>query len=149
MLRPGDPVPDLELETTAGRLRLSDFKGRNLVIYFFPRAFTAGCTRELKRFAELYQEFRSLGADVIGVSTDGLDTLRRFGSKYGAPFPLASDRSGQVSSAFGVLKEGGRSAVRVTFVVGPDGTIREVISNLRRAEEHADRALEALRRGAR
>ncbi len=145
MLRQGDPAPDLELETTSGRLRISAFRGRSLVLYFFPKAFTAGCTRELQRFVELYDEIKSLRAEVIGVSVDSLDTLRRFAERYGARFPLASDRSKEVSRAFGVLRETGSSALRVTFVIGPDGIIRSVISNLRRAEEHADRALEALR----
>jgi len=84
----GDPVPDLELETTAGKIRLSQLRGKKVVLYFFPKAFTTGCTRELKRFAELYEEFRKLGAEVIGVSVDGLETQRRFAEKYGARFPL-------------------------------------------------------------
>jgi Peroxiredoxin len=84
----GDPVPDLELETTAGKIRLSQLRGKKVVLYFFPKAFTMGCTRELKRFAELYEEFRKAGAEVIGVSVDGLETQRRFAEKYGARFPL-------------------------------------------------------------
>ncbi|ESQ23772.1 MAG: Peroxiredoxin [uncultured Acidilobus sp. OSP8] len=87
----GDPVPDLELETTAGKIRLSQLRGKKVVLYFFPKAFTMGCTRELKRFAELYDEFRKAGAEVIGVSVDGLETQRRFAEKHGARFPLASD----------------------------------------------------------
>jgi len=95
----GDPVPDLELETTAGKVRLSQLRGRKVVLYFFPKAFTMGCTRELKRFAELYEEFRKAGAEVIGVSVDGLETQRRFAEKYGARFPLASDAKKEVSRA--------------------------------------------------
>jgi len=72
----GDPVPDLELETTAGKMRLSQLRGRKVVLYFFPKAFTMGCTRELKRFAELYEEFKKAGAEVIGVSVDSLETQR-------------------------------------------------------------------------
>jgi len=140
----GDPVPDLELETTAGKIRLSQLRGRKVVLYFFPKAFTMGCTRELKRFAELYDEFRKAGAEVIGVSVDSLETQRRFAEKHGARFPLASDAKKEVSRAFGVLRVTG-TAERVTFVVGPDGVIRQVIRGLRRAEEHADRALEAVK----
>jgi Peroxiredoxin len=79
----GDPVPDLELETTAGKVRLSQLRGRKVVLYFFPKAFTMGCTRELKRFTELYEEFRKAGAEVIGVSVDGLETQRRFAESTG------------------------------------------------------------------
>jgi len=100
----GDPVPDLELETTAGKVRLSQLRGKKVVLYFFPKAFTMGCTRELKRFAELYEEFKKAGAEVIGVSVDSLETQRRFAEKHGARFPLASDAKKEVSKAFGVLR---------------------------------------------
>jgi len=140
----GDPVPDLELETTAGKVRLSQLRGKKVVLYFFPKAFTMGCTRELKRFAELYEEFKKLGAEVIGVSVDSLETQRRFADKYGARFPLASDAKKEVSRAFGALRATG-TAERVTFVIGPDGVVRQVIRGLKRAEEHADRALEAVK----
>ncbi|WP_048812966.1 peroxiredoxin [Acidilobus saccharovorans] len=143
MVQVGDQVPDLELETTAGKVKLSDFRGKKLVLYFFPKAFTMGCTRELKRFTELYDQFKALGAEVIGVSVDSVDTLKRFAEKYGAKFPLASDKAKEVSKTFGVLKL--MTASRVTFVIGPDGVVRQVISNLKRAEEHADRALEAVK----
>ena len=143
MVQAGDPVPDLELETTAGNIRLSQLRGRKVVLYFFPKAFTTGCTRELRRFAELYDEFKKAGAEVIGVSVDSLETQRKFAERHGAKFPLASDARKEVSKAFGVLKL--MTASRVTFVIGPDGVIRQVISGLRRAEEHADRALEAVK----
>ena len=143
MVQVGDDVPDLELETTSGRLRLSQLRGRPVVLYFFPKAFTMGCTRELKRFAELYDQFKQLGAEVIGVSVDKVDTLKRFAEKHGAKFPLASDSSKQLSKAMGVL--GLATAKRVTFVIGPDGKVSHVIANLKRAEEHADRALEAVK----
>jgi len=128
----GDPVPDLELETTAGKVRLSQLRGRKVVLYFFPKAFTMGCTRELKRFAELYEEFRKAGAEVIGVSVDSLETQRRFAAKK------------EVSKAFGALRATG-TGERVTFVIGPDGVVRQVIRGLKKAEEHADRALEAVK----
>ncbi|MGC9112972.1 peroxiredoxin [Acidilobus sp.] len=143
MVQVGDQVPDLELETTAGKVKLSDFRGKKLVLYFFPKAFTMGCTRELKRFTELYDQFKALEAEVIGVSVDSVDTLKKFAEKYGAKFPLASDKTKEVSKTFGVLKL--MTASRVTFVIGPDGVVRQVISNLKKAEEHADRALEAVK----
>ena len=144
LVQVGDPVPDLELETTAGKIRLSQLRGRKVVLYFFPKAFTTGCTRELKRFAELYEEFRKAGAEVIGVSVDSLETQRRFAEKHGARFPLASDARKEVSRAFGALRATG-TAERVTFVIGPDGVVRQVIRGLKKAEEHADRALEAIK----
>jgi Peroxiredoxin len=132
------------LRRRQGRIRLSQLRGRKVVLYFFPKAFTTGCTRELKRFAELYDEFRKAGAEVIGVSVDSLETQMRFAEKHGARFPLASDAKKEVSRAFGALRATG-TAERVTFVIGPDGVVKQVIRGLRKAEEHADRALEAVK----
>ncbi len=145
MLDVGSQVPDLELETTMGRIRLGSLRGRKLVIYFFPKAFTQGCTRELERFTELYDDFVKLGVEVIGVSADRLETQRRFAERHGARFPLASDTNKTIINAFGVLNERGTGAKRVTFVIDEHGVVRAVVANLRRAEEHADRALEVVK----
>ncbi len=120
--------------------------GSPTVVYFFPRAFTQGCTRELRRFVELLGEFEKYGARVFGVSADGPGTMEKFASKYGArpPLTLVPDPERRIISAY--CAGGGRGARRVTFVVGPDGRIAAVLEGLRRAEDHADAALEVVRR---
>ncbi len=148
-MSPGSPAPDFEAVSHEGRVvRLGDLRGRVVVLYFYPRAFTSGCTREALRFNELLGEFESLGAVVVGVSTDPVDRLRRFAEKHGLRFMLLSDPEGRVAAAYGVLKSGVRrpSARRVTFVIDAEGVVREVIANVRPAERHAELALEAVRR---
>ena len=151
MLGEGDRLPeDMVLQAhDESRIRLSELfkRGRKyLVIYFYPKAFTPGCTREAIKFNELYDKFKSLGAEVIGVSTDSASTNSKFASRHGLRFKLVSDEEGSVCRAFGVLKGLGpvRFAERVTFIVGPDGRILRVIRGLRRAEDHAVKALEEI-----
>jgi len=143
--REGDPAPDFEIGP--GR-RLSSLAGSPVVIYFYPRAFTAGCTRELRRFVELLGEFESLGATVVGVSADPPGAVARFAAAHGArpPLFLVPDPARAVIGAYCAGSERGRGARRVTFVVGPDGRVAAVLEGLRRAEDHADAALEAVRR---
>ncbi|MGC8556064.1 MAG: peroxiredoxin [Conexivisphaera sp.] len=140
--REGDPAPDFGV---GGGRNLSSLAPA--VVYFFPRAFTAGCTRELERFVQLLGDFESLGATIVGVSADGPGTMERFGARHGArpPLILVPDPEGRVIGAYCAGSGRGKGARRVTFVVGPDGRIAAVLEGLRRAEEHADRALEVLR----
>jgi len=83
----GSQAPDFEAESTKGKIRLSDFRGKRVVLYFFPKAFTPGCTRETQKFAEMYEKFKELNAEVIGVSADKLSTQERFAQKYNAHSP--------------------------------------------------------------
>ncbi len=148
-LPPGTPAPDFELPSHTGeKVRLSSLRGRIVILYFYPRAMTPGCTRETVRFNELRGEFQELGAVVLGVSTDPVERNERFAEKHGVGFPLLSDPEGRVARLYGVLREG-RSrprAERVTFIIDEEGVIREVLRNIRPAEKHADLALEAVRR---
>jgi len=118
-----------------------------VVLYFYPRAMTPGCTREAIRFNELLDEFEKLGAVVVGVSTDSVERNRRFAEKHGLRFRLLSDPEGRVAELYGVLKKGTKrpSAQRVTFIIGPDGRVYRVLENIRPAERHADEALAAVR----
>ena len=146
-LREGDPAPDFEaVSHTGDRVRLTDYRGRIVVLYFYPRAMTPGCTREALRFNELLGEFKNLGAAVIGVSTDKPEGLKRFAEKHSLSFTLLSDPEGQIASLYGVLKRsektGRLSAERATFIIGRGGIISKVLRNIRPAEKHADLALE-------
>ncbi|MGC8772988.1 MAG: peroxiredoxin [Conexivisphaera sp.] len=137
--REGEKAPEVE------GIRID---GSPTVIYFFPKAFTQGCTRELDRFVELLGEFERLGARIFGVSADGPGTMEKFASKHGArpPLILVPDPGKRIISAYCAGSERGSGARRVTFVVGPDGRIAAVLEKLKRAEDHADAALEAVRK---
>ena len=100
---------------------LTEFRGRTLVIYFYPKDDTPGCTVEGKEFRDLYEDFVALECDVVGVSTDDVESHRAFAQKHALPFPLLADTAGALARAFGVLK--GRVAERNTFVLAADGRI--------------------------
>lgn len=91
MVDVGQPAPDFEAEGSTGKVSLSSLRGKKVVLYFYPKSFTPGCTREIQRFVELYDEFVKAGAEVIGVSVDSVSTQKRFSEKYGAKFPVVSD----------------------------------------------------------
>ena len=149
MVEVGGPAPDFEATAHTGeRVRLSDFKGRIVVLYFYPRAMTPGCTREGVRFNELLGEFEKLGAVVLGVSTDPVEVNRRFAERMGFKFKLLSDPEGNIARTYGVLRGEGKSlsAERVTFVIDREGRVRAVLRNIRPAEKHADLALEEVRK---
>ena len=112
-------------------------------MYFFPRAFTQGCTREAKRFNELLPRFQQLGAKVFGVSTDPPETLRKCAEKLGLGFELLSDEGGGLAKELGILRPSG-SAERVTYVIRC-GEVVKVIRGLKRAEDHADEALRVIK----
>ncbi len=139
----GEQAPDFEAESTVGKVKLSGLRGRRVVLYFYPKSFTSGCTNELKRFVELYDEFKASNAEVIGVSVDSLDTQIKFASRYGARFPLVSDRDKSISKAYGVLR--GSTAQRVTFIIDENGIIMGRLSGLKNASDHADEALKRIR----
>ncbi|AWS00527.1 peroxiredoxin [Metallosphaera hakonensis] len=142
----GKPAPDFEAESSKGKIKLSDLRGKIVVLYFYPKSFTPGCTREIQRFAELHDKFTELGAEVIGVSVDSVETQKRFSEKYNARFPVVSDKEKKISISYGVLNEKGTSAQRVTFIIDKDGTIKSVLSGLKKAEDHADKALEIIKK---
>ena len=112
----------LELRDQHGQVRrLADFRGTNVVLYFYPRDNTPGCTVEGKEFRELHEQFIGLDCAVIGVSTDSVESHRDFAEKHGLPFPLLADTSGVLAGAFGVLQRG--MAQRATFVLDRDGRV--------------------------
>jgi len=133
--------PDVELEAHTGE-KISPARVPRAVVYFFPKAFTQGCTRETIRFNELYPRFRERGYEVFGVSTDGVETLKKFAEKYKVQFKLLSDKDGRLASRLGILRPTG-TAERVTYILN-DGKVVHILRGLRSAEEHADRALELI-----
>lgn len=135
---PGDPAPDFEATTTDGkRVSLKDYRGRKLVMYFYPKDDTPGCTKQACSLRDHDKEIRAKGAQILGVSTQGEESHRRFTSKFNLNFPLLADTDGTVGRAYGTLGGGGlvsklKSAAgfadRVTFIIDENGRIAHVIA---------------------
>ena len=150
MVEEGSQAPDFELKSDVGEtVKLSQFHGRPVVLYFYPRDDTPGCTKEACAFRDSYDEYRARDAVILGVSRDGQDSHRKFKSKYDLPFTLLSDPDHQVAEAYGVWAEKsmyGRKSmgiVRSTFVIAADGTIARAMRGIK-VPGHSDKVLEAL-----
>ena len=128
-LKPGDKVADFSAETTAGPLRLADLKGRKVVLYFYPKDNTPGCTTEGADFAASHSKFRKAGAEVFGVSRDSLKSHGNFKAKMAFPFELVSDPDENLCEQFGVMKMKNmygrqvRGVERSTFVIDEAGRL--------------------------
>lgn len=150
MLRVGDKAPDFSLPTGDGKtLSLKDFRGKRVVLYFYPKDDTSGCTREACSFEENLDAVRKKGAVVIGVSADSPDSHQKFAKKYGLSFPLVSDEKKTIINAFGVWKQKsfmGRKYMgieRTTFVIDKDGKIQNVFEKVR-VDGHTEQVLAVL-----
>jgi thioredoxin-dependent peroxiredoxin len=145
VLKAGDIAPDFQATTSDGRsLRLSDLRGRPVVLYFFPKAFTPNCTTEAIRFRDNYPEIRELGAEVLGISTDGLDTQCRFATRHEVGFPLIGDEDRRICRDYGVLWALIPLAKRVTFVIDEQGMIERVLHHEFQVSKHLDGVLQQL-----
>lgn len=142
LLAPGVPAPDFTLAAAGDRtVRLADYRGRVVVLYFYPKDETPGCTAEACAFRDSYEAFVDAGAEVIGVSRDPVTSHDRFAGARRLPFVLASDPDGEVARAYGVMPNWVRLPGRVTFVIDGGGIIRDVFSSQFRVRHHAARAL--------
>ncbi len=145
LLQVGSPAPSFRgLTAEELPLTLSDVRGRWLVLYFYPRAHTSGCTREGQAFNASLPEFEALGAVVVGVSTDKTGTLAKFRDKHSFRFSLLSDADKEIAAAYGTLKEHGKSANRVTYLIDPEGVIRAVWPKVK-VDGHAEQVLARLK----
>jgi thioredoxin-dependent peroxiredoxin len=149
-LKEGDPAPAFTATANSGAtVSLADFKGRNVILYFYPRDNTPGCTKEACAFRDHFAEFKKRGAVVLGVSTDPVKSHDKFVAKYKLPFTLLADEDRKIVQAYGVwgpktfmgVKYTGTS--RVTFLIGPDGRIKKIWPKVKPAE-HAEEVLAAL-----
>ena len=150
-LKEGDKAPEFTSTTNSGaQVSLKDFKGKPVVLYFYPKDDTPGCTKEACAFRDAYAEFESAGAMVLGVSTDAVKSHIKFVEKFKLPFPLLADENKEIVEAYGVWGEKtfmGRNYMgthRVTFLIGPDGKIAKIWPEVK-PEEHATEVLEAVR----
>lgn len=159
----GLPAPDFEMESTKDLenldvpVRLSDYRGKWLVLFFYPLDFTFVCPTEITALSDRYEEFTELGADILGVSVDSkyshrawIDTPRDENGIAGVKFPLASDITKQVSRDYGVLVEDKGIALRGLFIIDPEGIVRyQVVNdeNIGRSVDETLRVLQALQTG--
>ena len=151
MLEPGDTPPPFNLTDADGRqVSLRDFKGRHVILYFYPEDDTPGCTKEACGFRDAWDDLEALGVAVLGVSADDAASHRRFASKYRLPFTLLSDPDRKVMRAYGAYGEKtmyGRKVVgviRSTVWIGPDGRVRRHWARVANAGEHPAKVLAAL-----
>lgn len=147
MLEVGDFAPDFTLRSQHNELvRLSDFRNkRNVVLYFYPKDDTPGCTAEAICFRDNYEIFLSFGAEVIGVSSDSMASHIRFADKHKLPFLLLSDVDGKVRELYGVSKTLFVLPGRVTFVIDKQGIIRHIFSSQFNATKHIEEAMNILK----
>jgi peroxiredoxin Q/BCP len=150
MLQVGDPAPDIELRNDSGEhFRLSSLRGKRVVLYFYPKADTPGCTVEACEFRDGIRGFAKKGVAVVGISPDKPGAQAKFKSKYSLPFTLLADEEKSVVQAFGVWKEKNMYGKKVmgiersTFVIGPDGKIEKIYGKVK-AKGHAAEVLAGL-----
>jgi len=150
MLKVGDPAPAFTAQTDSGQtVSLADFRGKKVVLYFYPKDDTPGCTREACSFRDHYAALQARGAVVLGVSTDSVASHRRFKEKYGLPFPLLSDPERRIVTAYGVWKEKtlagrlGFGTERTTFIIDEEGRIAHIFPKVK-VDGHTEEVLAAL-----
>jgi peroxiredoxin Q/BCP len=144
-LQTGDRAPEIR----SGAFQLSKLRGKNVVIFFFPKADTPGCTRESCAFRDASKQFAKLNAEIVGVSPDKAEAQERFASKYGLPYTLVPDPDHAIAEAYGVWKEKknyGRTYMgieRTTFVIDTQGKVARVFPKVK-VDGHAEKVLESL-----
>ena len=143
----GDRVPDFSLASQSGAtVKLSDFLGKKcVVLYFYPKDDTPGCTAESCAFRDSYEVFSEAGAEVIGISGDSVDSHVRFAAKYNLPFTLLSDENNQVRKLFGVPATMFILPGRVTYVIDQEGIVRHIFDSMLDFKAHVDEALKTVK----
>ena len=144
-LKVGDRAPDFTLMDEKGQPRsLKDYLGKKVVVlYFYPKDFTSGCTVEPQSFRDDYGLYEGKGSTVIGVSLDTKESHAKFSQKHNLPFPLLSDSGKDVAKAYGVLGMGGITTKRVTFVINKEGTIASIFTKVD-VKKHSAECLKAV-----
>jgi thioredoxin-dependent peroxiredoxin len=143
----GSLAPNFTLPSQSGKMvSLRDFLGKKpVILYFYPKDDTPGCTKEACAFRERHEDFRELNAEVIGISSDPVESHRSFAAKHELPFTLLSDEGGKVRKLYGASSTFGLVPGRVTYVLDEEGVVRHIFSSQLGVEEHVEEALEALR----
>lgn len=146
----GDQVPDLKLPSSSGKeVSLLDYRGKRIILYFYPKDDTPGCTKEACAFRDMQGHFTAKNTVIIGVSKDSLNSHDKFIQKFDLPFELLSDEEGQLMDLFGVWKEKSMygktfmGVVRSTFLIDENGKLAKAWRNVR-VKDHAEKVLEAI-----
>ena len=153
-LEEGKAAPAFTLTDAAGnKVALKDFKGKNVILYFYPKDDTPGCTKEACGFRDAWKTLQKLGVVVLGVSPDGAESHRKFVEKYRLPFTLLSDPDKKMMTTYGAYGEKvmygkkTQGVIRSTVWIGPDGKVRKHWGRVASAAEHPEKVLEALNAG--
>ncbi len=143
----GDAAPDFTLKDQLGKtVSLKDFLGKtSIVVYFYPKDNTAGCTAEACAFRDSYEVFKEAGAEVIGISSDSTDSHQQFATRNRLPFILLSDTDGSVRKRYGVASTLGLLPGRVTYVIDTQGIVRHIFSSQFTPQKHISEALQTLK----
>jgi thioredoxin-dependent peroxiredoxin len=149
-----DKAPEFTLQDENGKeISLKDLRGKTVVLYFYPRADTPGCTIEAQNFRDAYKRIQKTGVVLMGISPDTPKSQKKFQEKFSLPFTLLADADKKVADAFGVLKEKNMygkkvmGIVRTTFIIGPDGKIQHIFPKVK-VEGHAEEVLGYLKEAA-
>jgi thioredoxin-dependent peroxiredoxin len=144
VIEEGQPAPDFELQSDSGEtVRLSDLRGKPVVLYFYPKDNTPGCTRQACGIRDAWSDFQRAGAEVFGISADTRASHERFKSKYSLPFTLLADPERTLAEPYGVGRDGKSSYERSTFVIDADGNVARIMRRVN-PDRHADEVLAAL-----
>lgn len=153
-MKVNDKAPDFTLQDENGKeIALKDLRGKTVVLYFYPRADTPGCTIEACEFRDSYKKMQKTGAVLLGISPDTPKAQKKFQDKFSLPFTLLADADKKVAEAFGVMKEKNMygkkvwGVARTTFIIGPDGKIQHIFEKVK-PEGHSDEVLEYLKESA-
>jgi peroxiredoxin Q/BCP len=143
----GDIAPDFTLPSQNGTLvSLKDFRGKPVVLYFYPKDDTPGCTAESCAFRDRYEVFQAAGAEIIGISSDSSESHQKFATKYQLPFTLLSDKGDKVRKLYGATTAFGFLPGRVTYVIDKDGVVRYIFDSMLNFQGHVESALKTLQR---
>ncbi len=140
----GEVAPDFTLPDQDGKpVSLSSLKGKVIVLFFYPKDFSAGCTREVCHFRDAFEDFTEAGAEVIGISSDTVESHKKFIETYLLPYSLLSDKESKVKKIYGV--SGYLLPGRVTFIIDREGVVRHVFSSQTNMKAHVDEALKIIK----
>lgn len=141
----GMKAPEFTAQITNGKtIHLRDYKGKKVVLYFYPKDDTPGCTVEACGLRDQYQKIRELNAEVLGVSVDNTDSHQKFTTKFNLPFPLVADPDKSITKSYGVLNDKSGNARRVTFIIDEQGKIAKIFETVK-PDQHPQEVLDALK----
>jgi len=144
MIKEGQKAPDFNaLDYNGKKVNLKNFRGKNVVLYFYPKDDTPGCIKEACSFRDDIQMYKGMDAEVVGVSVDGIESHKKFSNKYGLNFTLLSDKKKVITKKYGVLKITGM-AKRTTFLIGKDGKVKYVFKDVK-PDGHSKEVLQKLK----